>query len=467
MTARNLRFLLHVIAAFFLIHFTACNKTLDLHPKDNLVDEQVFANIANFEAAVMGVYAGLEYEHNLLVAGAMADELRLDNDNSGVNSFATNFYRWTYSSEDDVLFNAWKCGYETVYRINLLLENINRVPTDAAGDSKKIKQLKAELLGLRSFVHFGIYQIFGKYNDSQDGTAVPYITQVNLRAKPSKATQTEFYTLAWADLQQALQAEDLPTVDYRLNRAALHAFAARLLLYKKAYSEAAQYAELALQQHNLTSADNYMDIWQDKDNAEVIFRLKRNHANAIRPNTLWFNYGAGKILFHPSHKLSDFAQQDVGIRKDLFLEQPDNANEDEDEDEDSSPILKYPGNVYAHTINDVKVFRAAEMYLIRAEAALKSNRQALANEALNTLRAAREVDEIAHNIGIDDIVKERYIELAFEGHRYFDLKRLGLTIQRIPADLAIPEDKMELQPFDNAYHLPIPFKETQVNPNLR
>lgn len=449
------------IAFLYLINLTACTKTLDLQPKDNLEDELVFTNIYNYEAAVMGVYAGLEYEHTILIGGAMADELRLDADNSGVNSFATNFHRWTYSSDDDILFNAWKCSYETIYRINLLLENSNRVPIDKESDQKKIKQLKAELLGLRSFVHFGAYQIFGKFDASQEGVAIPYVTTVNLNGKPSRISIDDFYRLAWEDLQAALQADAFPTVDYRLNREALNAFAARLLLYKKDYLEAAKYAELALQQHSLSDASQYADLWKDQDNKEVIFRLKRNQANTLRPNNLWFDYSSGKTLFHPSYKIIEFVQQSEGIRKELFEEV-----QEEDEDEDATPINKYPGNSYASNINDVKVFRTAEMYLIIAEALLKNNK-ALAKEALNKLRVAREEEALIHDIDIQDIINERYIELAFEGHRYFDLKRLGLPIERISMDLGIAEDKKELRPSDSAYQLPIPFKETQVNPNLK
>jgi len=458
------RFLLYIktVAVLFLLNLTACNKSLDLHPQDNLEDEQVFNNLNNFEAAVLGVYSGLEYEHTILVGGAMADELRLDPDNSGVNSFATNFYRWTYSSDDDVMYNAWKCGYESIYRINLLLENINRVPTSTEADKRKVTQLKAELLGLRSFIHFGVYQIFGKYDSNQQGTAIPYVTTVNLNAKPSRVSIEEFYTLAWSDLKAALASDVLPTVDYRMNRDALNAFAARLLLYKKDYAEAAKYAELAIQNHSLSPADQYEGIWKDKENKEVIFRLKRNQANELKPNNLWFNYSAGKILFHPSYKITDYALAGDGIRKELFEE----SEMEEDDDDNFVSIKKYPGNGYASNINDVKVFRSAEMYLILAEALLKDN-PAAAKTAINTLRQAREAGEYNHAINLQDILNERYIELAFEGHRYFDFKRLSLTIERLPMDLSIKEDKKDLSPFDPAYQIPIPFKETQANPNLK
>ena len=66
---------------------------------------------------------------------------------------------------------------------------------------------------------------------------------------------------------------------------------------------------------------------------------------------------------------------------------------------------------------------------------------------------------------LNDIVKERRKELAFEGDRFYDLNRLKQQISRasntgaIPAPLTIayPEDKRLA---------PIPLTEIQANPNI-
>lgn len=130
-------------------------------------------------------------------------------------------------------------------------------------------------------------------------------------------------------------------------------------------------------------------------------------------------------------------------------------------------ISKYPGNDYSDRINDVKVFRVSEMYLIRAEANFFMGKNQEALQDINTLRTKRdEMVEPINTVSLDGIMKERYMELSYEGHRYYDLKRLQWSVTRNPEDLFSPSDVSVLQPSDKAYILPVPLKETMANPNL-
>lgn len=107
----------------------------------------------------------------------------------------------------------------------------------------------------------------------------------------------------------------------------------------------------------------------------------------------------------------------------------------------------YVGNDYNHVVKylassvntgsgvvDVKVLRAAEVFLNKAEAYAMLNQDAQALEALDAVRANRISGFLSNNetgqILKDAIAKERRLELAFEGHRFFDIKRKGEAIQR-------------------------------------
>ncbi|MGL4583755.1 MAG: RagB/SusD family nutrient uptake outer membrane protein, partial [Flavobacterium sp.] len=72
-----------------------------------------------------------------------------------------------------------------------------------------------------------------------------------------------------------------------------------------------------------------------------------------------------------------------------------------------------------------------------------------------------------NTVSLSDILKERFLELSFEGHRYFDLKRLGLPLERYKQDLAVDTDELVVSPFTEYYQLPIPQKEIQANPALK
>lgn len=121
-------------------------------------------------------------------------------------------------------------------------------------------------------------------------------------------------------------------------------------------------------------------------------------------------------------------------------------------------ILKFNG-VKGNTIDDYPYFRLAEAYLILAEASAKASNDATAGSgALNTLREARGLDPIeTANPGAlgslqafeDEILDERIRELAVEGHRYWDLKRLGRHITN-------PDGSTKIRNDSHRYLAPIP-----------
>jgi hypothetical protein len=85
--------------------------------------------------------------------------------------------------------------------------------------------------------------------------------------------------------------------------------------------------------------------------------------------------------------------------------------------------------------DDLPYMRIAEMYLIQAEAAAKDANSVAAGIApLNTLRTARNAGTVAAGdfATLEDfedfILEERVRELVSEGHRFWDLKRLGRSI---------------------------------------
>ena len=135
-------------------------------------------------------------------------------------------------------------------------------------------------------------------------------------------------------------------------------------------------------------------------------------------------------------------------------------------------IKKYAGADGALNLNDVKVFRTAEMYLARAEAYVHTGNLQAAAADLNTLRAARIRGYTPEQFSdattlLNAILLERYKELAFEGHRYYDLRRTGHNIERIAADLPSGMTNAVLTPADNAYYMPIPQAELLANPSMQ
>jgi len=124
------------------------------------------------------------------------------------------------------------------------------------------------------------------------------------------------------------------------------------------------------------------------------------------------------------------------------------------------------------------MFRLSEMYFILAECAVNDNDLVSARNYIHQVRQARNYSGSAttpvyasQQEAWADILKERRVELAFEGHRYIDLKRLaakaGVTMDRNRTDDRPGIAVTNLPNGDYRYTLPIPLAEIAGNPNIQ
>ena len=127
-----------------------------------------------------------------------------------------------------------------------------------------------------------------------------------------------------------------------------------------------------------------------------------------------------------------------------------------------------------------KVFRVAEMYLIRAEAFSELDQDDNARNDYNTLRAAR-IEGYTNDNTIsgqnlkDAIWEERIRELCFEGHSLWDYKRKGMELTRVPFEHPVAgvitnpgpsQSSLNVIPSDHRWQWPIPDNELRANSNI-
>jgi hypothetical protein len=179
----------------------------------------------------------------------------------------------------------------------------------------------------------------------------------------------------------------------------------------------------------------------------------------------------GTVTWAPSWKLWNSYNQANDIRFEAYL-----RNEQLLTNAGRQPriIQKYAGTGYAtasENFADFKIFRTGEMVLIRAEARAELGRVSGANSAesdLNMLRAARinnytNVTLTSSTQAISEIMNERFLELAFEGHRFWDLKRRNLPVDRNDPRDVFPGSTAVLPAGNFRFVMPIPFQEMQAN----
>lgn len=442
-----------------------CKKDLDLTPTDAVDETKAFITVEDVQKGLNAAYARYSRAVSMYVSALASDEVKLGPDNGGSGQFT---YRLQYNADEggngeDVTLGFFSF-YTLIDQVNRVLPNVDIVEAVNPGDDAKRPIIRGQLLALRAIGHFDLLMWYSKRYDPSDPLGVPVMLKSDLLGKPERNTVMEVITRVERDLEDAKTL--LPSVgaatfsDLSLNQVSIMAFQARVALFKGEWQKAIDLATAVINTgiKPLVTGTDYTRIWTDQNTNEILFRLR--YENSSTNGSLWTTTG-GNVILSPSDKLTNaFATDD--IRKNAFIGTLNGKR----------IVNKFFQSSRGGRIVDAKAIRTAEMYLIRAEAYAKlpSPNVAAGAADLNALRAKRitgyvnETFVSAQNL-IDAVIIERFKELAFEGFRFFDLKRLGLAMQRQSSDVDSPN--WQSLPADNfRFALPVPQSEILANPNM-
>ncbi|MGE8533393.1 RagB/SusD family nutrient uptake outer membrane protein [Chryseobacterium sp. D764] len=235
------------------------------------------------------------------------------------------------------------------------------------------------------------------------------------------------------------------------------------------------------------SFNPYRRMWADTENGESIFSLNRlplgaGAAIGGKWNTNQSNISGAPMWFWGRNLYNIFKNTPGDIRKYAYVDPSSKPNPDYasatagNTRTDGLVIDKYPGKTSTATRNDVKVFRLSEMYFIIAEAEVAAGNLTAAHDRIQQVRVARNFEGTATTptysstqLAYADILKERRVELALEGHRFIDLKRLAVAAN-VSMDRNLTDDIIDVKNLPNGdyrYTLPIPIREISANPNVK
>jgi len=458
-----------IILAFLLSIGSSCNKVVDIKETDFIGGEIALKTVANNEGGIIGAYAAMNVEMGILLNSVFSDEVKTA---EFYNAATT--HEWQYSSTDIGIrdnFTAFNLYYRIIDRVNRVLIALPNAPaTTPAAIALKLK-LRGEALYLRAFCHFELYRYYSNSAVSSD-LALAYIEKPSL-SPTARINVGPYFLKLKADLVEAKTLLPATTTDiYRTNRVATSGLQARIALYLKEYADAVSFSTEYINALPLSPRASFMGIWTEANNNEVAFKLSRTASLGGRIGSLFRGTSANAtnintVTWKPSNKLWDSYDQANDIRFSAYL-----INETRlVSPRDPRLIFKYAGTTYGsptENVADAKVFRTGEMFLIRAEARAEGNDLVNAAADLNVLRAARingyvNVVLATKDIAITAIMDERFKELPFEGHRFWDLKRRNLPVTRLAADAPVPNATI-LAAGSFRFLLPIPNAEIQANP---
>jgi hypothetical protein len=222
---------------------------------------------------------------------------------------------------------------------------------------------------------------------------------------------------------------------------------------------------------------NIEDLWKNKD--PRFFGTIYTHGTPWKGKKLDFHRGLllanGTISLRPVNGIPAYGEQ-------MRHDNPDMG---------SFGVLKYLNPEYDNmdwrprSDAAIIVFRYAEILLNQAEAAFELGQTQIALNACNEIRKRAGI-ALLSDITLEKIKHERKVELAFEGHRYWDVRRwrtavidlsrdfsdlsyvLDITTKKLKLQVIEQVDGTNVKPvfYEHNYYLPISLKRTGNNPNL-
>lgn len=443
---------------------SSCEDYLVRTPPLESSNESALSTYDGLAAATNAAYAPL-YSSNWYGRGFIVTA-DLKGGNSKASPINTGRFRYEYTWTNNASYtsNLWAAAYQAITRACNVLEYAELL-NDPDVDEDDLNQLKGECFFIRALGHFDLVRMYAQpYSFDKNGPGVPIILKTEVDY-PTRATVAEVYDRIVKDLEDATGLMSTTprqggSQAAMASKNAALALLAKASLYMEEWQDAADYASQVIDGgYVLYDSAACLTVWGQNDQSEVIFEVFGKDGQEYYPGFDEIGYiyspdGYGDVCA-TNDLLSLFGDGDV--RKQLFMGHA------------SYPgyywPVKYPGKAHIRE-NNIPVLRLSEMYLIRAESALKG---ATGYDPLGDLNAIREHRGLADasSVTLQEIYDERRRELCFEGNALWDLSRTGRSLNRDETEITITEkDNIDIAFPDNRWAMPIPVRETDVNKNL-
>ncbi|MGN6437391.1 MAG: RagB/SusD family nutrient uptake outer membrane protein [Agriterribacter sp.] len=493
---RLYKFRILVTAAFILAFFSCKKSFLDRNPLDQVSSGTFWQTEDDVKMALAGCYRQLQSD--------FLSYRRVWLDCLSDNAFA----EWAYfnipamtigvtsATSGGAVNMAYYAPYRGIANCNYFLANVDKVTGLDAG---KLEVYKAEARFLRALMYFDLVDFFGDvilYRETPESADA---------AKIAKSPKAEVLAFIHEDLDAAISALPEDVYSGHAVKGSAMAIKARILLYEQKWPEAATVAQQIMQSGKFGLADNYLGIFltaSQGGNPEILFSTQ--YLSPTNPTAFtesmdvqigWYG------CINPYQDLVDEFECTDGKmigESPLYNAATPFANRDprlvlnmRRVAEESWPDPQHPGQTgyvmrkyadfshapfsYAKTDSDQDMVwvRYADVLLMYAEAKNEATGpDASIYDALDDIRGRSgvnmpPVDQARYNTkeSLRDFIRhERRVELALEGHRYFDIKRWGIAHTKLPT-IQNPGG-VHLVFEQRHYRFPFPQAELDNNPQL-
>ena len=449
----------NILSIFILISFMSCSKEFtDLSPISERNTGSFYTSANDFEVALAGVYNTLLSQGVYNEAIWIMNDLRSDItfwDAGGLAAAIVRYDDFEETTIDYVGRDSWIAHYKGIGRANSVIGRIEDVDMDASQKARIVGEAKF----LRSLLYYNLATTFGN---------VPLVLNEATSADDDKENVqvpvAQIYSQIAADLTEAESSLPSTAKGGRATKGAAAALLGKVYLTQGDKTSAASALKRV---SGYSLVDNYADLWgvENEFNTESIFEVSYESGYGVLGNlytsamntelgatvtsgprnfptkSLISSYEAGDTRFEAS--IAGIGSEAVGFAAD-----------------GAGWCIKY-GTTNPSTDNDGPnnwvVLRYADVLLMLAEALGESTES---YGYINQVRARAGLGAISSSTTgtfAEKLLQERKVELAFEGHRWPDLKRFGVAASVMSSDqraidirgrlnLAIPQREMDINP---------------------
>jgi len=437
-----------IFYSIFILLFSGCQSDfLDLSPVSQANENDFYKTPNDILNAVNAAYSSLQ--SGSLYGGRDLQDLTeyradnaFDNDPSANAGLRFNIDRFLAGSDNTVYSSVWRALYATIYRCNVVLDNIENVELN--------QQVKNQYIGevrfIRALCYSHLVQLWGP---------VPLVLKADntLESRSHKRnTVNEVYTAIVEDLK--FGSTNLPktypsTQVGRVTSGAAKGLLGKMYVTQKKYTEAITTLREVVTSGDFTLLPTIASVFDPKNkyNKEILYAVRFSTVVPTEGHGLYFSSQIGDFMESSFRSL--YAQNDA--RKEMIeLRRPTGT-------QNLTPIkyfeeLSPAGNVGT----DFPVLRYADVLLLLAEALNEQGYQAN-GEAFTHLNAIRKRAGLAElnastltsqSLFRDAVILERRLELPLELHRWYDLLRTGKAID------ALKTVGITIQPFQLLFPIP-------------
>lgn len=465
----------YILSAMLIFFATGCSKFLDVNPKGEVFNNDMFTSAEGYEDALYGIYAELgssDYLYkNYMLWLPEALSVNINTTDNGLQNMAVG--NWYKDNAPFLRKGIWSAAYKTINHINNILNFIEKGGDD---EFRYTKIYKGEALALRALLHFNMLGMYGPpvwADEALKAKAIPYAAKYSFDITPFSSFD-KVYELIINDLKAAetcLKEDETLLAAHRdnissggfiscrtihMNLYAVQAMLARVYWYRNDLQNAAAYAKKVIDSGKFKMREKSAFVQPDNGTLELdetIFGIFSTEFNSVNAKSYGLLATGGNFTLNEDwHRLYDDGSASTGsdYRLNAWFY--------------SGALRKLVNNTFIEgsqsyngkSILGVNVLRIPEMYYIVAESLMSSD-PVEAAKYYDTVVTSRGLDALsgtANTLSEDMLFRERRKEFYGEGLLWLDMKRLGKDI-KVSASITLSGSDPV------TYTVPIPLSEEE------